>query len=345
MSNDWHLKRDNVEQIQDLVRQKCDLADKYNIDLLAALGDIFESRKAQEQFVLESLRRILDYIHYREKKLILFPGNHDKTDYESSDSFLGSFSHHPAVKFFSEPSVIGIGPVQDGIECSIMPYYTPELYKKKLDSLLTSDGRKKILLSHIELTGSVNNDGSEIKNCLGRDSFNEFDLVLLGHYHNHQTIGDKIVHLPSICQHNFGENSFKGFTLLYDDLSWEILKSSFKEFRKIEISVKDVADGRIESILNNYDNRESSNIRFIIKGSQEEIKALKLSELERKFGVDIQTQSDEINEAVEYIESVEVGSFTKSIICESFKEFCEERELNYDKGSSYLNKCFENENR
>lgn len=341
ISTDYHLKRENIEQIKDLIRQKCDLADELKVDLLICLGDVFESRKGQEQMVFVAFEEILDYIHSRKKKLILFPGNHDKTNYNSSDSFLEPFQHHPAVQFFKEPDRFELC---NNIECTVIPYYIPQLYIEKLEFIQKAKtSNLKLLLSHIELTGSVNNDGSEIKNCLNKDSFKGYDLVLLGHYHNHQTIGGNIVHLPSICQNNFGEDTNKGFTILYDDLSWEIVKSKFREFKKILIHVEDVMNGGIEKMLYDYDT-SNMNVRFIVSGSQEQIKALNVSELEMRYGVDIQTQNEEINSSIEFVENEEITEFNQSAIQSAFQEFCDDRKFNYDEGVKYLNKVFTNGN-
>jgi exonuclease SbcD len=339
LSADWHIKRENIEQIKDLICQQCNLADELKVDLLICLGDVFESRKGQEQMVFVAFEEILDYIYSRKKKLILFPGNHDKTNYSSSDSFLEPFQHHPAVQFFREPGSFKL----ESIECSIVPYYIPQLYIEKLNLLVTSGQRKRLLLSHIELTGSVNNDGSEIKNCLNKDLFKGYDLVLLGHYHNHQTIGKNIVHLPSICQKDFGEDSNKGFTILYDDLSWEIRRSKFKEFKKILIHVEDVMNGGIEKMLYDYDT-SNMNVRFVVSGSPEQIKSLNVSELEMRYGVDIQTQNEEINSSIEFVENEEITEFNQSAIQSAFQEFCDDRKFNHDDGIKYLNKVFTNGN-
>jgi len=350
ISTDWHLRRENIEQIKDLIRQKCNLADEYGVDDLACLGDVFESRKGQEQMVFVALEEILDYIYSCKKKLILFPGNHDKTNYESSDSFLEPYLNHPAVRFFREPSAVFL---KRNTICSIIPYYSSQLYVEKLDEmkkmelgqlLSKNEGKPmKLLLSHIELTGSVNNDGSEIKNNLTKDDFKSFDLVLLGHYHNHQTIGKNIVHLPSICQKDFGEDTNKGFTILYDDLSWSIIRSKFREFKKILIHVEDVMNGGIEKMLYDYDT-SNMNVRFIVSGSQEQIKALNVSELEMRYGIDIQTQNEEINSSIEFVESEEITEFNQSAIQSAFSEFCNDRKFNHDDGAKYLNKVFTNGN-
>jgi len=38
-SNDWHLKKDNIDKIKDLVKQKCELASKAYKDELVKLNE------------------------------------------------------------------------------------------------------------------------------------------------------------------------------------------------------------------------------------------------------------------------------------------------------------------
>lgn len=49
--------------------------------------------------------------------------------------------------------------------------------------------------------------------------------MYLGHYHDYQQVGSNIFHLGSLQQNNFGEDESKGFWMLYDDCTVELLKS------------------------------------------------------------------------------------------------------------------------
>src|SRR5690606_13354795 len=97
VATDWHLKRDNIDEIKDLVVQKCKLADELGTDLLICLGDVFDSRKSQELSVLSAFNDILDIILRENKKMIVVPGNHDKVNYSSIQSFLDPFTYNPSI--------------------------------------------------------------------------------------------------------------------------------------------------------------------------------------------------------------------------------------------------------
>ena len=73
-SNDWHLKKDNIDKIKDLVNQKCELAKKLYLFRVYVLGDVFDSRKSQTLDVLKAFEEILDIFKYHNIQCFMFPG-------------------------------------------------------------------------------------------------------------------------------------------------------------------------------------------------------------------------------------------------------------------------------
>src|SRR6056297_1136440 len=112
ISTDWHLKRDNIDAIKDLIDQQCQLAKKEGVEYLICLGDVFDSRKAQELTVLTAFGEILDNIHSYNLKMLTISGNHDKSDYTSYNSYIDSFAFHPAMVYFREYNQYSIGDVK-----------------------------------------------------------------------------------------------------------------------------------------------------------------------------------------------------------------------------------------
>src|SRR5437764_9886702 len=82
--------------------------------------------------------------------------------------------------------------------------------------------------------------------------FNKFALTLVGHYHDAQVLAEgKIRYIGASLQHNFGELTHKGVTILYDDLSTEIIPLKYPQYIKYEVSPKeltsqDIADLKAE---------------------------------------------------------------------------------------------------
>ena len=92
LSTDWHLEKNSIEVIKDLVIQKCELALKLGAGTIFLLGDIFDSRKGQELMVLHTFLEILVSITKdSEVSVIILPGNHDKVDSRSESYYIAPF--------------------------------------------------------------------------------------------------------------------------------------------------------------------------------------------------------------------------------------------------------------
>ena len=339
-STDWHIKDDNTEQIIDLVTQQCELNKKLGVKSMICLGDVFNSRKSQSLLALNTFGKILDIID--ENKLILFciAGNHDRVNYESEDSFLDQFKYHPAIRLITNPSE-GVLFRNNNIYLRLIPFYSSDIWLKKLTELnefIIDEGfndRKNILCSHIAVNGSVNNDGSKQESSIKTSLFKDFHKVFLGHFHNCHKVGKNIYHLPSIQQNNFGEDEDKGFTVLYDDGSHELIKSEFKPFIKVKLDVNKASKKEIDETIKKYEKEsKNANIRFILEGSGEKLKSIS----KEKFiqaGIDVKTKNCEID-IIEDFDEVEITKYDSENIIDEFEEFCELKDLDFKEGLKYL---------
>ncbi len=324
ISNDWHISEENLGEIPGLISQQIDLAKSIKTNNLICLGDVFESRKSQKEVVLNCFGKILDMIYQSGMILYMIPGNHDKTDYSSYSSFLEPFSSHPALKLMNTFTEVEL----NGVSCSFMPFFETEIW---LDILSQNKLNSKILFSHIAFNGSVNNNRTKVESNITPKMFKGVE-VFLGHYHDYHDVAPNIHHLPSIRQKNFGENLNKGFTIIYDDLSFEIVNSKFKQYHTYEV---DIRNPEFKKLMTEYcKETESKNIRVIVSGSKSEIKSTDL-DLYKTSGIKIETL---INELV-LKDSIKVDLSNKDTLLEHFKKFCLERDLVYEEGEEYLKKA------
>ena len=339
ISNDWHIKRENRTELLDLIKQKCELANKLNVKYLICLGDVLDSRIAQREEILTTFSEIIDIVEESNLKLVVIPGNHDKTDYSSVNSFLKPYKGRKELMLIE---IYGSVPFkEEGIELNFIPYFEEEIWLSKFNEFIDylnfkGDNIKHILCTHIAITGSVNNDGKSVSSKISQKLFKDFFKVFSGHYHNQQKIGSNFYHLPSIQQNNFGEDRDKGFTVLYNDGSHELIKSKFKEFFKLKIDLNTVSNDDLSVLKREYKNN-NGNIRFEFIGSETQLKSLDKDEFNR-LGIDVKTKLKEIIDDISYSESTEVVEHTKDSIVEAFKEFCEKEELNLEQGIIYLKK-------
>lgn len=161
ISTDWHLKPSNIGEITELQRQELNVAEDNGITNHVWLGDIFDSRISQRQDVLNAFSSILDMYARMEHKIYCIPGNHDKSDYSSDESFLDAFKYHKGFKLITELDAFEIG----GIICYFMPFFDNAIWLKEMnnDVLKEKNHKTHVLFTHIAFQGSRNNDGSEVE--------------------------------------------------------------------------------------------------------------------------------------------------------------------------------------
>lgn len=320
-SNDWHIDESNLGEIPGLISQKIKLAKQIGVRILICTGDIFQSRKAQKESVLNCFKAILDDIHANDMILYAIPGNHDKTDYSSYSSFLDPFSTHPALKLITTATQVTFS----GIECCFIPFFEEQVWLEEFKKVKQS---YSILFTHIAVNGSVNNNHTKVESTITPGLFKNVE-VFLGHYHNYQDVTSNIHHLPSLKQNNFGENDFKGFTVIYDDCSFEIVKSEFKKYITYNLNVRDI---NFKQLMQQYSEQTFDNyIKVKLTGPKSEIKSIDLDGY-KLAGIKIDTIFDELISK----DIVHIDLSNKETILEHFQLFCQERDINYEEGLKYL---------
>jgi len=333
ISTDWHLNYSNTEQIKYLITQQCELTKSLGLTSTICLGDIFDKRAGQKIEELCSIDEILDIFTEYKIELYAIPGNHDKQNYDSPKSFLQPYKHHPNFHYID----LCYGLPIDGIMFHLLPFFKEDVWLKKLHELIDyiedfSD-KKHILLSHQALNGSKNNDGTNVANNISVSEFIKFDKVLLGHYHNQQQVGTNIYHIPAIRQKDFGEDNQKGFIVVYNDGSFELVKSKFIEFEVVQIDFDKISKKDYLALQKQYSNSDK-NIRFEFYGSTENVKAINKDELV-VLGIDAKIKIKGVEESItEYKEEVII--YNKDNIIDKFISFCKEKEIDQADGIIYL---------
>ena len=330
--NDIHLKTGNEDEVYESTKYMVDYAVENGIKNLIFAGDLFDSRTFQRQKVLQTLDKMLDLFHASGLILYMFPGNHDKTLYNSSDSFLDIYKHHPCVKFNRELKNIVI----DGVSIDLLPFFSTELLVPMIENAKGSD----ILISHFGMDGS-NHLGHVQKNTnINKKMFTKWNKVYLGHYHNHNEITKDIVHLPSFRQENFGEDNNKGFSLLKKDGSYEIIKGKFKEYTKITVDLDKNTQKDISKLIDTHKN-SGKIVRIEFNGTEAQCKAINKTQF-KGTDIDIKLKYSEIyeNEIAEPSKIIE--KYSKDQILGSFKDFCNDKDYDYKEGEhmikEFLNK-------
>lgn len=325
ISNDWHLSGNNIEEVKDLVAQKIEVAKNLNIDTLTVAGDLFDSRSSQKLDTIKAFGDILEMVHNNDMELEVIAGNHDRSDYKSYYSWITPFTHHPALVLYNDFTTF----YEDNINYAFMPFFDEPIMIEKLEEAKPAD----VLIAHFELNGSTNNGIVASGRAIDKKILDKFGLVLLGHYHTGHEVTENIIHMSSLYQRNFGEDSVKGFTILYDDLTLGHVQSLFRPFETIKLDVDGDISKDIKDVLKRA-KKDDINLRVELTGSEEKIKAFKKDKL-KLAGVDVKTKHKEIEEA-EQEQEVEMKKMTSVEIKKSFVDFCEKEDLNKEQGEKYL---------
>lgn len=326
ISTDWHIKADNKESILSIAEQEVQLAQNCGVNTIMWLGDMFDSRTSQSQELLTFMDSILNMYYLAGLTVHCIPGNHDKTDYGDDKSFLTVFKYHPNFHLHEELDMFVLGQYKFWL----MPFYRQDVYLEKFE-MCTPLGQC-VLFSHTAIQGSINNDGSKVDSSIKASLFKGFEKVFLGHYHNRQQPAKNIFHLPSVQQNNFGEDEDKGFTVLYDDLSFELVKSVFKPYKEIVVDARTITSEELVELSKS--SVDEVNLRLTFTGDKQAMKRID----RKKFtaaGISVQVKYDNVN-VDEVDEHQNIIAMTGTSIAEKFEEFCKEKGYDYIKGYELL---------
>lgn len=349
---DTHLEKEehidlNIGVVNSITRKAAEL-DEEEI-MFCHAGDVFtDRRKITLDENLLPFNDILDSFNKYNITLNVIPGNHDKSSQIRDESYLDIYKHHPAMELHKTPTVTRRGKF---LFC-FLPYYLEKdgTYNKKLESIsrqlsrLKREDDKVILITHVAINGVMNNDGSRVEGNVEFSHFSQFDLVLVGHYHDRQEFkkgGTRIVYIGSAYQRNFGENSDKGFAIIYDDLSVEYVKTKFPHYYKESfILPQDYKKMKIKII--HYQKRFERGetdffVRFVVKGEREDLIKVDVDSL-KKYRISVVKETNTMLKNIENADKGEVYVYTNSKIRESFADFCKENKISKNKVSFGMKK-------
>lgn len=331
IGTDSHLKKDNEELVISCFQQVKDLMLELNVQTFCHGGDFFTTRNAQPETSLRTAKTIFNMFWEDEEDLDYYqiPGNHDKTELDSENSYLDVFDKYcNLIKNYNHLDL-------DGVRIHFIPYFKEDgSYKDYLEKATKNLHKENfnVLITHIAVNGVKNNDGSAVENTLTSILFAKFDSVLVGHYHNRSKIGKNIHYIGSMYAGNYGEDNEKGVVVLYNDGTHEYFQLDFPHYVKVMIDASDK-----EAIKKaQKDHKDTQNhVRLIFKGEKTKLDTIDKKVFEEQ-GFDVKYQ-DETKINNEKIAEDELIIFNRSNLKEAFNTFCETSGIeNSEKGEKYL---------
>lgn len=325
--NDLHLNKDNTILIEYIVQQIIDVCFNNGINVIFWGGDIFTNRPGQHLSVLKCFSEILLKLEGNNIQSYAIPGNHDKVDYESEDSYLDIFDSYN-FKVFRNFSKIEI----NGRNFVFAPFFRENLWSELLKENKKMVDSETIMITHIGVNGVRNNDGTIVDSGVPTVLLNKFKKVLVGHYHNASSLNTNIFYTGSCYQNNFGEKiKDKGFTIIEENGDLTFIPSVFPRYIKKKFSLDDINNGDFFDFIENNKKNKSDFIRLIFNGKKGDFIKIPFEELTQK-GFDVKFESVEQLESMKYGENEKEIIFqTKSSLKKDFIKFCSENNIKGEK--------------
>ena len=306
--------------------------EKYQVDTVIHMGDIFDSRKSIDLKSLEWSKKVV-FEPLKKYNVYAIVGNHDcyykDTNYVNSPELL--LRAYPNIKLYSKATEIKI----DNLNILMLPWINSENFdetKKLIDGC-----DSKIVMGHLEINGFRATRGHMMENGMDTSVFDKFDRVYSGHFHTRSTDG-KIYYLGNPYEMYWNDvNDTRGFHIFdtntleltpinnpyklfynvyYDDTNYKLFNTSIYKNKIVKVIV-----------------RKKSNIKefekFIDKlyaSGVQDLKIIENFEIQESEEFDINEDENTLSILNRYIEESEFDldkNIIKNIFQDLYREACE----------------------
>lgn len=337
--NDIHVSKDNIPEFQKNWEEAISICTQHCIDRIIVGGDLWLSRSAQTLSTMLAVRWALKATSNKGILVIIAEGNHDLVDQESLEGYSHVFSEYPGVEVIDDFVIYEMLDGDIATDLFVMSYFPEdgsftERYNDMVQDMMES--RKSILYIHQGIRGGLTTASDHE---LPANLFEQFDNVLVGHYHNRKVIeGTNIEYIGASRQHNFGEDEDKGYTILYKDGSYEFVKNEVNaRYKAIDVDINNMNESFFQELQRiQSDGRYKVKVRISCQSEQAiSIDTEKLQE----YGVtkvELETEQTQARIAEEQDLS---KKYDKSGIKQEYTNFCSDKAItNVELGLTYLDK-------
>lgn len=331
--NDMHISKNSINEFNKNWKEALDICAKRNIPEIIIGGDLWLSRSSQTLDVLLAVKNAILMAAAANIKLTIAEGNHDLVDQEGLQGYSHIFDSYSHVTVIDDYIIRKYG---DDVMLYIMSYFPEdgsftERYNKMLDDNFNED-MYNILYIHQGISGALSKPSEKE---LPAQLFVDFNVVLVGHYHNRCVIEDSNVeYIGSSRQHNFGEDEEKGYTVLYDDGTYEFVKNKANvRYYTMDIGIEEIGPALYRE-LQDMHGLYMVRVRVHCKTDQ-------VSSIDRHKLIDCGATKIEIVTEQSFVQSEESAvdvRFDKSEIQNEYKAFCDTKGINNKIGLTYLQK-------
>ena len=306
--------------------------EKYQVDTVIHMGDIFDSRKSIDLKSLEWSKKVV-FEPLKKYNVYAIVGNHDcyykDTNYVNSPDLL--LRAYPNIKLYSKATEIEI----DKLKILMLPWINSENFDETKELI---DGcESKVAMGHLEINGFKATRGHMMETGMDTSVFDKFDKVYSGHFHTRSTDG-KIYYLGNPYEMYWNDvNDTRGFHIFdtntleltpinnpyklfynvyYDDTNYKLFNTSIYKNKIVKVIV-----------------RKKSNIKefekFIDKlyaSGVQDLKIIENFEIQESEEFDINEDENTLSILNRYIEESEFDldkNIIKNIFQDLYREACE----------------------
>lgn len=261
---DPHFMVSNLDTVKIFIKKVKKLIEEQNPDLVVVLGDLLHTHEKIHSSVLRYATRFLREIS-EIVPVYLIIGNHDATN---NQIFLNN--NHAFNSFKNWENLTVCDRVKEFIgekKLIFCPYVPPGRFREALDTFPgweTAD----LIFAHQEFKGCSFNPVAVSEH--GDEWSDDLPMVVSGHIHNEQWVGDNIYYPGSSMQHAFGETPNKTVIM--------INFSKGPKFKKFGLGMRPKKIVYLEiSELESFKKDPNCDIKLVLKGTSEEFKTFRKS--------------------------------------------------------------------
>ena len=306
--------------------------EKYQVDTVIHMGDIFDSRKSIDLKSLEWSKKVV-FEPLKKYNVYAIVGNLDcyykDSNYVNSPELL--LRAYPNIKLYSKATEIKI----DKLKILMLPWINSENFDETKELI---DGcESKVAMGHLEINGFRATRGHMMENGMDTSVFDKFDRVYSGHFHTRSTDG-KIYYLGNPYEMYWNDvNDTRGFHIFdtntleltpinnpyklfynvyYDDTNYKLFNTSIYKNKIVKVIVRKKTN--IKEFEKFIDKLYASGVQ--------DLKIIENFEIQESEEFDINEDENTLSILNRYIEESEFDldkNIIKNIFQDLYREACE----------------------
>lgn len=334
--NDIHVGKDNISEFHKNWNEALEIASKMKIEDIVIGGDLWQARSGQNLDTLLAVRSAIKKTQEAGIYLTIAEGNHDLVDQEALLGYSHIFDGYDKVNVIGEYDVIGFAADVDLYVMSYFPEngtFTERLARIVEENKIKTSKTYNILYVHQGIRGGL---GQATEDELPTSIFQDFDAVLVGHYHDRKLIpGTNIEYIGSSRQHNFGEDEEKGYTILFSDGSTEFIKNEVNtRYKVIEVDYNHV-DADFLDMISQLSEDPRYKLKVKVKCDQADAANVSKEKMLEAGAVKVEVVKEAIEVAKTNSQDLE-QKFDKLGIKHEYENFCSDKAISPKMGMKYL---------